>query len=44
MVEEGDEGLPYFEAIDSANFGRIADDDVVTHFAEVKAPDIPANR
>ncbi|MCP1304665.1 hypothetical protein BIS09_12555 [Halomonas sp. R1t8] len=43
MVEEDADGHPYFDAIDSANFGRIADDDVVTHFAEVKAPAIPAN-
>lgn len=43
MVEEDGEGLPYFDAIDSANFGRVADDDVVTHFAEVKAPAISAN-
>ena len=43
MVEEGDEGMPYFYAVDSANFGRISDDDVVTHFADVVAPTIPAN-
>lgn len=43
MVEEGGDGLPYFDAVDSINFGQVADDDVVTHFAEVKAPAIPAN-
>jgi hypothetical protein len=43
MVEEDADGHPYFDAIDPANFGRVADDDVVTHFAEVKAPAIPAN-
>lgn len=43
MVEQDHDGLPYFNAVDSINFGRVADDDVVTHFAEVKAPAIPAN-
>ena len=40
IVEDDGDGLPYFDAIDPVNFGRGAEDGVVTHFAEVKAPDI----
>ncbi|HBP1341929.1 TPA: hypothetical protein L5T32_004273 [Pseudomonas aeruginosa] len=42
-VEEDHDGLPYFDAVDPGNFGRIPDDGVVTHYAEVKAPGFLAN-
>lgn len=42
-VEEDHDGQPYFDAVDPANFGRVSDDSVVTHFANVAAPAIPAN-
>jgi hypothetical protein len=42
-VEQDHDGQPYFDAVDSANLGRIPDDGVVTHFAEVKAPGFLAN-
>ncbi|MFQ2235010.1 hypothetical protein ACK32R_04765 [Aeromonas dhakensis] len=42
-VEQDHDGQPYFDAVDAENFGRISEDDVVTHFAHVVAPAIPAN-
>lgn len=43
FVEQDHDGLPYFDAVDPGNFGRIPDDGVVTHYAEVKAPGFLAN-
>jgi hypothetical protein len=42
-VEQDHAGLPYFDAVDPSNFGRISDEDVVTHYAEVKAPGLLSN-
>lgn len=41
-VEQDHDGLPYFDAVDSVNFGRVPEDGVVTHYAEVKGPDFPS--
>ncbi|ENM3072924.1 hypothetical protein [Pseudomonas aeruginosa] len=42
-VEQDHDGRPYFDAVDSVNFGRVPDDGVVTHYAEVKAPGFLSN-
>lgn len=42
FVEEDHEGRPAFGPVDPQNFGEVWDGDVVTHFAEVIAPAIPA--
>ena len=41
-IEEGVDGEPYFYPIDSTNFGRVDDEFVVTHYAELKIPKAPA--
>lgn len=38
-VTKGDDALPEFDAVDSANFGSVSDDGMVTHFAPVVAPE-----
>lgn len=43
MVEEGDEGMPYFDPVDRENAQRIDQDCTVTHFAKVVAPALPAS-
>lgn len=42
-VEQDHDGLPYFDAVDPGNIGRVPDDGVVTHYAEVKAPGFRAS-
>jgi hypothetical protein len=42
-VEQDHDGRPYFDAVDDVNFGRVPDDGVVTHYAEVKAPGFLSN-
>lgn len=40
MVEQDHDGMPYFDAVDPGNFGRVPDEGVVTHYAAVKAPSL----
>lgn len=42
VVEEDHEGYLHFSSVDASNYGRVGEGDVVTHFAELKAPAIPA--